>query len=189
MQFLAIPSIFLLTAKFNVNYMPEDAGALWLCMLTCALGQTVNRFAKQSFSRARPTWPKPMPKRFFKLQKKISMEDGDGPSFPSGDSLGAGCVGGTLMVYFNNPIFILFPIWGSLGRQYWFFHYFFDTLFGGAIGVISAYVVKHMYNDDISSIKASHVGVIFPLFIILQKLIKRYGRWVRGGSTKKKKSK
>ena len=59
------------------------------CACLRAPGTTINRFMKQSFSRERPTWPKPMPKRFFKLQKKISMEDGDGPSFPSGDSLGA----------------------------------------------------------------------------------------------------
>lgn len=108
------------------------------------------------------------------------MEHGDGPSFPSGDSLGAGVTAGVLAVFFSNKAFFLIALWASLGRQYWFFHYFFDTVFGGGIGIASAYFVDS-YFGGLSNITNKHVAVVLPIFIILQKFAKMYGAWMRSG--------
>lgn len=179
MQFLALPLICLSTCSYDLDSgIPSDVGALYFALLTCALGQTVNRFAKQSFSRMRPTWPNPLPSRFFALQKKISMDHGDGPSFPSGDTLGAGLVGGILAVVHKNPLYLLIAVWGSLGRQYWFFHYFFDTLVGGLVGILSAFLVDWAFEGH-KNVKGAHVAFVLPVFILVQKALKKYGVWLR----------
>jgi len=156
----------------------STGAAIWLTLITLAIGQTINRFAKQTFQRKRPSPPSPRPQRMFKLYKHISMTDPDGPSFPSGDTMGAGCIGGALLVYYSNPAFLVIPLLGSLGRQYYFFHYFMDTLAGGMIGVGAAFLADGLVGGH-ANLSYQHILPAIPVFILMQKAAKVYGRWNR----------
>ena len=179
MTYVVLPLVALTTASYeDGGWIPQSAGALWYFMVSAAVGQTVCRFAKNTFLRQRPTPPNPLPRRYFALQKKIEMSHGDGPSFPSGDSLGAGVTAGVLAVYHKNPVFLLIALWASIGRQYWFFHYFLDTVVGGSIGIFSAYFVDKKF-DGFWNISRTHALIILPIFILFQKLAKVWGRFLR----------
>lgn len=131
MPFFILPLIFIFCG-FQVGVF---------MLFTIALGQSINQIIKRLVLRPRPIPPEPRPHRTFHLWKSLSLKIGDGPSFPSGDTMAAGTVGGVLIITFDSWWPLLIPLWGALGRQYFWFHFFFDTFIGGLIGVSSAFIV------------------------------------------------
>lgn len=113
-------------------------------LLSAAIGQSINRFGKQLFQRDRPVPPSPLPKRHFYVKVPSKKGSGDGPSFPSGDSMAAGVVGTSLYFFTNNPYYLLLIAWGMVGRVYYHCHYFFDTLVGASVGLSSTWLTFYI---------------------------------------------
>jgi len=128
---------------------------------SAALGQCINRLLKLIASRDRPVPPFPLPVRHFTVRVPSKHASGDGPSFPSGDAMAAGCVAGAFFfIGHGHPLTLLFAVWGMCGRMFYHCHFFFDTLVGASIGLTSTIVVSNMKR----SLTPVEVLYVIPIF-------------------------
>jgi len=147
---------------------------LYYHICTTTFAQVISRFMKQTIRRARPTVPDPTPRRFFATLNKHLLETvhdpecKDGASFPSGDTMSGGALGGMLCVITNSwwPLFV--PVWVGFGRQYYFCHWFLDTLFGGLNGVMAALIMNRVFGSY-KNIQERHVLASIVLFLLAMK--------------------
>ena len=134
-----------------------------------ACGQLVNRTIKLLVRRPRPPTPFPFPKRTFHVRVPKLGDDGDAPSFPSGDSMAAGFVGATVFINSGGSLFsFIFPIIGCIGRVYFHCHYVCDTLVGAAIGWFSVHFVCLGYGGK-EQVEPFHILPLIPVFIFWMK--------------------
>ena len=145
-------------------------------LLSAGIGQSVCRFGKLVVSRDRPALPVPLPLRHFQVAVPLKEATGDGPSFPSGDSMAAGTVAGTLYFLSGNQAPLLLAVLGMYGRMFYHCHYFLDTFVGAAIGVSSAAVAVSCVPGGLSK---RQFLMIVPLFVLWMKVSKRVAKWVR----------
>ena len=96
----------------------------------------------------------------------------DGASFPSGDAMSGGTLGGVLIVLMQSwwPIFI--PVWVGIGRQFFFCHWFLDTFFGGLLGLTSAYFMNNVFYSSYRDISDLQMVIIAPLLLLSKIYIK-----------------
>ena len=134
-----------------------------------ACGQLINRTIKLLVQRPRPPMPSPFPKRTFSVRVPKLGDDGDAPSFPSGDSMAAGFVGATVFINSGgSPFSYIIPVLGCLGRVYFHCHYVCDTLVGATIGWFSVHLVCSAYGDK-DHVEPSHILPLIPVFIFWMK--------------------
>jgi membrane-associated phospholipid phosphatase len=134
-----------------------------------ALGQLINRTIKQVVRRPRPPLPSPLPRRSFAVRVPRLGDDGDAPSFPSGDSMAAGFVGATVYLLDGGAPYGAFflPVWGCLGRVYFHCHYVADAVVGALIGWSSVCLVREAYGGERweQNIEPWHVLPLIPVFV------------------------
>ena len=106
------------------------------------------RLGKQIIQRKRPLYRSQRPTDITQsctgiLDVALSDGNKDGASFPSGDTMSGGTLGGVLIVMQSWwPIFI--PVWVGIGRQF-FLSLVLDTRFGGLLGLTSAYFINNVF--------------------------------------------
>jgi len=167
-----------------VLYYLRGTNGVILLLSSAAIGQGINRLAKNIVQRDRPTPPSPSPVRHFPVRVPDRHATGDGPSFPSGDSMAAGVVGAT--IYFilatggssswSSPpqLAFLLTLWGMIGRMYYHCHYFLDTIFGAMIGIASSLTAQRM-----RLLEPAEFIIAVPLFIVWMSVSKSLAKMVR----------
>ena len=159
---------------------------LYFHLATIALAQSVCRLGKQIIQRKRPVVPQPTPYRYYKILYRhlldVAHADGnkDGASFPSGDTMSGGTLGGVLIVLMQSwwPIFI--PVWVGIGRQFFFCHWFLDTFFGGLLGLTSAYFMNNVFYSSYRDISDLQMVIIASSFLVLMSISTKVANFCRG---------
>jgi membrane-associated phospholipid phosphatase len=170
-----IPSVWYVYGKQGLYYH----------LVTTALAQIVSRLAKQVIQRKRPTVPTPTPYRYWKFFYKHLLDvahapdNKDGASFPSGDTMSGGTLGGCLSIIHNSWWPLLIPVWVGIGRQFFFCHWFLDTVGGGLLGVTSAYLVDRVFFNSYKDIRTQQLYVIIVVFLALMLLSTRIANFLR----------
>ena len=97
--------------------------------------------------------------------------------------MSAGATGGVLAILFKSPWPLLIPVLASLGRQYFFCHYFLDTLAGGSVGLMAAWLVDRVIfaPGGFASIENWHIAVFAPIFAVMMKLSTVFAKAIRKG--------
>lgn len=168
-------------------YLVHGERGLRFWLVSCCMGQIVNRFLKQIVQRVRPAIVQPEPRRFLAALKRYlynnvhAKGNKDGASFPSGDTMSAGVAGGCLAILYGSPLPVLLPMLASVGRQYYFCHYWLDTLVGGSIGFIAPFVVDSYVHRGHShkNLTNNQVAVCAIVFLVLMKVSTPISRRVR----------
>ena len=165
-----------------VLYFLRGIDGFILLLTSAAIGQGVNRLAKNIAQRDRPVPPVPLPKRHFSITVPDRHATGDGPSFPSGDSMAAGVVGSTLYFILLSSessccpqLAFLLTLCGMIGRMYYHCHFFLDTLVGGFVGIASSLSAQRM-----RVLEPVELMIAVPLFIVWMSLTTIIAKVVRG---------
>ena len=164
---------------------------LYFHLATTALAQSVCRLGKQIIQRKRPVVPRPTPYRYYKilyrhlLDVAHAKDNKDGASFPSGDTMSGGTLGGILIVLTQSWWPVLIPIWVGIGRQFFFCHWFLDTIFGGLLGLTSAYFIDNVFYDSHRDINDRQMIIIASAFLLLMLVSTKVANFFRRQVLKK----
>ena len=158
---------------------------LYYHLATTALAQVISRLAKQIIQRKRPTIPSPTPYRYWKIFYKHLVNVAhdpnnlDGASFPSGDTMSGGTCGGVLMVLTKSWWPLLIPVWVGIGRQFFFCHWFLDTIGGAGLGLLCAYLVNNVFYNSYTEITNRQIYIITTLFLVLMAVSTKIANFIR----------
>mmetsp|Transcript_33446 Transcript_33446/g.87732 ORF Transcript_33446/g.87732 Transcript_33446/m.87732 type:complete len:242 (+) Transcript_33446:142-867(+) len=157
---------------------------LWYTMMSAAVGQITSRLLKGYTLRTRPRPPPGGVVRWLTCvvarPGQHLRTDGDGPAFPSGDSVFAGVFGASLALTQGHPLYLGLTLNAVVARSYFMYHWLGDTVVGAAIGVAASVAVHRLCHritgreDGWREISERHVVAAAAVFYIV---MRRFSNW------------
>jgi len=151
-------------------YLASGLSALYLALLSLALGQVINRGMKVMLQRTRPVASDAPPRA---LSVFIPGPDhGDGASFPSGDTMAGAAVGAVLALSGAGSGWWALGLYAGFARVYFLCHFVLDCVAGFVVGAGAVKAVAALSSNG-QRLLLWHVLVCVPPFIISMDLLKR----------------
>lgn len=145
----------------------------YLATLSLALGQVLNRCLKIGLRRARPKFPEGVAR--FVGVKVPGLDDPDGASFPSGDSMASSAVGAALAAAGFGSIWRILGLYTAFGRVFFWCHFLSDVLAGYVVGAFSVALVGSLTHQG-HDLEWYHLALATMPFLAIMKALKELNR-------------